>query len=153
MSVLDLTMISQPKDASDYIAQILEEQGPTFGLENIEYDARLVRFYPAAIVTPGRKTKILHSTHFFRVAIEVFITIYHAQLNNSHRERTREDLILCENVEAAIETGQMNWGERITFAYVSETAPGLITRARGEQIIGTRMTVLVDSREIMSKGA
>jgi hypothetical protein len=152
MSVLDLTVISQPKDAADYVYQLLQDEGPTFGLENIEYDARLVNGYPAAVIAPGRKNKVLHSTGFFRVGIEVTISVYHAQLNASHRVRTRDDLILCEMIEAALEVDQLNWGNRVTMAFVTDTVPGLITRNKGEQVIGTRMTVLVDTREIMRKG-
>jgi hypothetical protein len=152
MSVLELTNISQPKDAADYLYQLLQDKGPEFGLENIEYDSKLIRRYPAAVITPGRKDKIQHSTQFFRVILEVMIGVYHARLTETHRERTRNDLILCEQIEAAIESEQLDWGQRVTQAWVSEVAPGTFVRPKGEQVVASRMTVLVDTREIMSKG-
>jgi hypothetical protein len=153
MSSLDTSPIVDPMVAADYLYDLLREFGPTFGLENVEYDSRLVRAYPAAVIIPGRKDKVLHSTQFFRVGLEVLISVYHANLNNSHRERTRDDLQLCKDIEMAIEVGQLDWDERVTFAFVSEIAPGIITRPRGEQVVGTRMVVSIDSRELMSKGA
>jgi hypothetical protein len=119
------------------------------GLQNVEYDAELIRSYPAAVVTPGRKGKAVHGTHQFELAIEATITVYHARLAASRLQRTREDLQLCLDIEAKVEE-DLNWTNdfnepRVIFAFVSEVLPGTITRPKGDQVIGTRMVVTVQN--------
>lgn len=145
-------MISDPKAAADAIYELLQEKGPTFGLPNIEYDSRLIRSYPACVVVPGRKDKIFHSTGYFLVGLEVLLSIYHAKLTSTHLERTRTDLQMCNDIESSIETGQLTLNDQVVVCYVSEMVPGLITRTKGEQVVGTRMVVTMESRERMSKG-
>lgn len=153
-SVLDETFpIYQPMDATDYFYELLRLNGPEFGLDDVEYDARLIPAYPAAVLTPGRKDKAFHSTNFFLVTMEVHIAVYHAKLTQTRRERTREDLQLCTDIESTVETPQLNVNNRVVTAYISEIVPGMITRPKGEQVIGSRMTISLISRQPMSKGA
>lgn len=118
--------------------------GP-LGLGAVEYNSDLIRRYPGVVVTPGRKQKIIHGTHTFQVDIECGLTVYHAKLTISRMQRTQEDLQLCEDIEAIIEA-DLNWpdenGEpQVIAGFVTDVQPGALTRAKGDQVVASRMIV------------
>lgn len=134
-------MITEPQDAADYIHNLLlEHQGP-LGVGAVLYGEKLRPEYPAIVVTPGAKSKIVHATHTFLVTMEVVLSVYHARLNASHAQRTREDLELVTAIENLIERGEMNAGGEAIFVFVSDAFPGVVTRPTGDQVVGTRMIV------------
>lgn len=143
-------LLTTEKEVADYVYNRLLNNQEVLGLGSVEYDVNLIREYPSAVVTPGRKSKALHSTHTFRLEIECGITVYHAKLSVSRRQRTQEDLDLCAAIEALLEE-DCNWpndaGEpQVQFGFVTDILPGTITRPKGDQVVGTRMVITTMSQ-------
>lgn len=139
-------MFTEPRQVSMYLYELLREFGAVLGIRFVGYNEKLRPEYPAVIVMPGMKTKTLHATHTFNVAMEVSILVYHANLNSRTSTRTEDDLQLVENIEQLIERGEMNMEGQVIFAFVRNAIPGTVARPTGEQVIGTRMVVEVLSQ-------
>lgn len=145
-SVID-EVITEPQQASEFLYNLLDEHKETLGIAFLGIDERLKPEYPAVVVLSGGKTKEHHTNHVFLVNMEVFLMVYHARLDVTHSQRTKEDLELVTNIENIIESGEMNFGGRIVFAYISQSAPITGTRRQSESVIGTQMIVTIESRK------
>jgi hypothetical protein len=146
MSVVD-EVITEPQQASEFLYALLDQQKETLGIGFLGLDERLKPEYPAVMVLSGGKEKQLHGTHIFRVMLEVFLMVYHARLDSTHTHRTKEDLELVTNIENLIESGKMNFDDKIVFAYVQQTAPITGTGRMNDSVVGTQMLVSIETRK------
>jgi hypothetical protein len=138
-------MIVTPEDAADFIKNKLDQLAETVGVAYVGYgDENLIPNYPACLVVPGRKGKILHATQTFNVDLEVDLYILHAVLTQDHGQRTRKDLQLVTAIEGIIESDYEfkdgNGDAQIIFGYIQDATPGVANRARGQAVLSTRMT-------------
>lgn len=140
--------ITEPQEAADFIFKLIEDKKDELGIRFLGLNERLTPSYPAVVIFPGSKAQQPHSTHVFLVALQVIINVYHASLKDSTPDRTRKDLKLCEDIENLIHSDpQMNFGGRVIMAYVSEHMPRVSMRPQSEIVVGTQMTVSVESRK------
>src|SRR5262245_31718283 len=132
------------EEATVFIKELLDVKGPAIGLKYIGYgDENLIPEYPAVVVVGGRRTKLLHATQTFNITFEVHLFVLHAELTVTHAQRTLEDLQLVTKIEAILETDYEfkdgNGNEQVIFGFVSDEAPGIANRERGQAVISTRM--------------
>lgn len=131
------------------IVERLTEKSGKLGIAFVgAYDEKRVPQYPAVVVVPGDKEKVLHGENTFNVLLVVQLYVYHANLTLSKRERSREDLLLVSGIEAELED-DYGWQvdpldtdtKRLIFGYVSSVEPGNIQPRSNKSsiIIGTRM--------------
>lgn len=141
-------VITEPQQAADYIFNLLENKKDELGLGFLGLNERLTPKYPAVVVVPGGKAQQPHATHVFMVGLQVIINVYHSSLRDSTPDRTRKDLKLVADIENVIHSDpQMNFGGRVVMAYVSEHMPRVAMRPQSEVVIGTQMTISVESRK------
>jgi hypothetical protein len=148
MSVFVDETITEPQQAGQWIYDKIAEKRDEFGINFLGLNERLKPEYPAVVVLAGGKQKALHQTHIFLVALEVIIQVYHAKLDNSHTQRTEEDLNLVTDIENWLERGEMNMDEKVVFMYVSQITP-IIGRDRfaNDNVVGSQMLVAIESRK------
>jgi len=147
MSNLITETITEPQQASKFLFDLLDENKESLGIGFLGLDERLKPEYPAVVVLSGGKQKELHHTHVFLVSMEVLIMVYHARLDNSHTQRTKEDLELVTNIENTIETGEMNFNGAVVFAFIQQTAPITGAARMNDAVVGTQMLVAIESRK------
>lgn len=140
-------LLTESWQVVEYINDLLSENAGELGLAYVGVSAHLNREYPAAIVIPNSKVKDMHATHTFNVHLLTDIAVYHARLTADRTARTIEDLELCTRIENLIEQGEMNFGGTVIFAYVVSIIPGTLVRPKGEQVVGSRMTIEVLSQK------
>jgi hypothetical protein len=138
-------MIVTPEDVADFIHDKLSQQAETVGIAYVGYgDTVLIPDYPACLVVPGRKAKVLHATQTFNVELECDLFVLHAVLTKDRGQRTKKDLQLVTEVEGILESDyefkDVNGVAQIIFGYVQEAVPGVANRARGQAVLSTRMT-------------
>lgn len=147
MSSLLVETITEPQEASEFLFNLLSEHQETLGIGFLGIDERLKPEYPAVVLISGGKEKIQHSTHVFLVNMEVQIMVYHAKLDSTHTQRTKEDLELVTSIENLIESGQMNFDNKVVFAFIRQTAPITGTGRMNDSVVGTQMLVAIESRK------
>lgn len=144
-----MPLISEISEAMDMIVERLTEKSGALGIAFIgAYDEKRVPKYPAVVVVPGEREKILHGEQTFNIILIVELYVYHANLTLNKRERSKEDLKLATDIENELES-DYGWQtdpndpstKRIIFGYVASHEPGnLQPRAnKSSLIIGTRM--------------
>lgn len=142
-------LISEIHQAMDMVVERLTRKSGLLGIEFVgAYDEKRIPKYPAVVVVPGDKEKVLHAEQTFNVLLMLQLYVYHANLTQNKRERSREDLLLVSAIEEELEA-DYGWQvdpldtdtKRIIFGYISSVEPGNI-QPRGNKssmIIGTRM--------------
>lgn len=138
--------ITEPQQAARFLYDLIEKNKEPLGIEFVGLNERLRPNYPAVIVIAGLREKQHYGTHKFLVGIEITLMVYHGNLNDSYSLRSESDLNLVTAIENLIET-DMEFGGRVQFAYVGQTLPIRTPRPTGTPIIGTQMTVLIESRK------
>lgn len=144
-----MPLITEISEAIDMIVERLTEKSGALGIAFVgAYDEKRVPKYPAVVIVPGEREKVLHGENTFNILLIVEMYIYHANLTLNKRERSREDLKLVTDIERELES-DYGWQtdpldtdtKRIIFGYISNQEPGNL-QPRGNKssaIIGTRM--------------
>lgn len=142
-------LISEVSEAMDMIVERLTQKAGILGLAFVgAYDEKRVPKYPAVVVVPGNREKVLHGENTFNILLVVELYVYHANLTLNKRERSREDMKLVTEIERELER-DYGWQtdpndtstKRLIFGYIALQEPGdLQPRAtKSSMIIGTRM--------------
>lgn len=142
-------LISEIHEAMDMIVERLTQKSGDLGIAFVgAYDEKRVPAYPAVVIVPGDKEKVLHGENTFNVLLVVQLYVYHADLTLSKRERSREDLLLVSAIEAELEN-DYGWQvdpldtntKRLIFGYISNIEPGNIQPRSNKSniVISTRM--------------
>jgi hypothetical protein len=140
-------MVTDTWQLVDMVGDRLEAQSGPLGLKFVgKYSEKLIPKYPAVIVVPGPRAKNLHGTHTFQVALELHLYVYHANLNATKRERSKEDLQLVARLEEELES-DFRWedetgGARVIHGFVASEEPGLLQPSvnKSSVVICTRLT-------------
>jgi len=137
----------EPEQVLDYVHEYIEDRSGELGLAFVGYgEERLIPEYPAILITAGPVLREIHGTHTFQMTFVLEMWIYHAKLSESHRIRTREDLLLVTAVRNAMHDNlrlfadyPTNIDPQIIFGHVSAEDPAFINRGRGEAVVGSRI--------------
>lgn len=136
-----------PREVLDFIHDYLTDNMGLVGLKYVGYgDEDLIPEYPAVVVSAGPKQRILLGTHKFQVIFQIDLWVQHANLSVSHKQRTREDMELCENIQDLLDANA-NLSNNIVFGYIESEAPGIINRQKGAAVVSTRMVWTGESRQ------
>ena len=142
-------LISEISEAMDMMVERLTKKSGTLGLEFVgAYDEKRIPKYPAVVVVPGDREKILHGENTFNILLILQLYVYHANLTLNRRERNKADLQLVTDIEKELES-DYGWQRdindpntrRLIFGYIASQEPGNL-QPRGNKsdlIIGTRM--------------
>lgn len=142
-------LISTIEEAIDMVSEKLTANAGMLGLAYVgAYDEVRIPKYPAVVIVPGDKEKVLHGENTFNILLVLELYIYHANLTMTKRERSKADLKMVTEIENLLEE-DYGWQEdsadtstkRLIFGYVSNIEPGnLQPRSRKSSlVIGTRM--------------
>lgn len=142
-------LISEIHEAMDMLTERLTQKSGELGIAFVgSYDEKRVPTYPAVVIVPGDKEKVLHGENTFNVLLVAQLYVYHANLTLSKRERSREDLLLVSAIETELEK-DYGWQsdpldtdtKRIIFGYIASVEPGNIQprASKSNIVIGTRM--------------
>lgn len=142
-------LISEISEAMDMIVERLTQKSGVLGLEFVgAYDEKRVPKYPAVVVVPGDREKVIHGENTFNILLVVELYVYHANLTINKRERSKADLQLVTDIERELESDygwQTNPNDtdtkRLIFGYVALHEPGNLQprSSKSNLIIGTRM--------------
>lgn len=128
-----------PEEVLDFIYALLDTNKVSLGVKFIGYgDETLIPEYPAVILTSDPVQRDIHATRQFMVTFNCSLWVYHARLDENHKTRTRNDLLLATSIRELLHDNK-NLGGNIIFGYVNGETPGVLTRPN-ELIIGTRIT-------------
>lgn len=138
------TYFDDPIQVLDYVHDLLEEKKGEIGLAFVGYgEERLIPEYPAILITAGPVTREIHGTHKFNLTFLLEMWVYHAKLSESHRIRTREDLILVGAVRSLmhdhLRLRDANGDAQITHGWITAEDPAFINRGKGEGVVGSRL--------------
>jgi hypothetical protein len=141
-----MAYITSTREAVNMIADTIK--GSDLGIGYVgKFDEKRLPHYPAVVVSGAPREKEVHGTHTFAVTLRCFIYVYHASLSKSHANRSEEDMILVENIEALLEE-DCTFGGRVVFGYVESEAPGVMQprSEKSEIVVSTRMTWMAGSQ-------
>src|SRR5438309_500288 len=135
-------------DVAQAIHNRIVASAGTLGLRQTYYsDNNFTPRYPNTITVHGRKGKQRHTTgnRFFH-SFSVFVYVLHADMNLTKAMRTKADIVLAEQVGAAIEANDFNLGGQVVDCFVEAIEPALLPgRRQGEGIVSSRITVYASS--------
>lgn len=142
-------LISEITECMDMVVERLTEKAGILGLGFIgAYDERRIPTYPAVVIVPGPREKVLHGENTFNVLFVLDLFVYHANMTQTKRERSKADLELVTAIERELES-DYGWQsdpldtdtKRIIFGYVAIQEPGSLQPRsnKSQRIIGTRM--------------
>lgn len=143
-------------EVMDYMKELLESNSGKLGINYVAYgEEKLIPEYPAVQIISGETTREIIVTHKFAVAFSIDIWVLHANLNASHRERTREDMILANAVKDLLDTNAKlpSAGApagNIIFGFVDSLVPGVLNRVVGAKtspVVTTRLSWRGESRQ------
>lgn len=140
-------MITTSWEIIDMMAERLEARSGPLGLKYVgAYDEQIVPQYPAVVIVPGPRAKDLHGLKTYEVVFQLYLYIYHANMNLTKRERSKADLQLVSNIEAELET-DLRWSDstgasQIVHGFVTHEEPGAMQPKANKStvVICTRLT-------------
>jgi len=142
-----MAMVTDTWELVDMIADRLDVKSGPLGVKFVgRYDEKIIPEYPAVVVIPGSRAKELHGLHTFQIALQASLYVYHANLNQSKRERSKSDLQLVARLEQELETDfrwvDENGAARVVHGFVSSEEPGLLQPHANKStvVICTRLT-------------
>jgi len=65
--------------------------------------------------------------------------VYHARLTDSHKVRTKNDLLLVTAIRTLLHS-DFRLGGNIIFGYVDSENPGVLASPKNDAVVGSRMT-------------
>jgi len=136
-------------DAIDMVAEKIQNKAGEFGIAYVgAYDEVRIPKYPAVVIIPGDRNKVLHGENTFNVLLVLELYVYHANLTLTKRERSKADLKLVDDLEELLEE-DYGWQsdpldtntKRLIFGYVADIEPGNLQprNRKSNLVIGTRM--------------
>lgn len=141
------TLFDDPLQVLDYVYDFLKDNSEPIGLAYVGYsEERLIPAYPAIIVSAGPVQREIHGTHTFQETYMLELWVYHAKLDISHQQRTREDLEFVGSVRKLLHGNLRLYDDSINmtdpqmvFGWVSAEDPAFISRGKGEAVVGSRL--------------
>jgi hypothetical protein len=145
------TYFDDPVDVVDFIYNYLTEKSGDIGLEYVGYvEERLIPEYPAITLGSTNATRRIHGTHTFEVTFLIEMWVYHAAISDSHRVRTRDDLLLVGRVRKAMHDNLRLYNDnheaQCIFSYISSEDPAFMRREKGPAVVGSRIELTVESQ-------
>lgn len=135
------------QDLALFVTDFLTEEAGELGLATCTFGSeRLIREYPAVLVSPEGTARDIHGTHTFSLMFTLNLWVYHAKLDRSHSQRTLEDLLLVSSITDKLHE-DMTLGRRLIFGFITQESPGFFNRPKGEAVVGTRMVYEGRSQE------
>ncbi len=142
-------LISTIPQAIDMVVEKLENKAGELGIAYVgTYDEIRIPKYPAVVIIPGDRNKVLHGENTFNILLVLELYVYHANLTMNKRERSRADLRLVDEIEALLEE-DYGWQsdpldtdtKRLIFGYIADIEPGNLQprNRKSNLVIGTRM--------------
>lgn len=101
-------------------------------------DEVLIPEYPALLITTDQMERVIHAMQQFEVTFNLTFWVYHAQLSDSHQQRTIDDMKLATGVVQFIHMNRTLSG-RLIFSFVDSELPGFTATETGPNIITTRL--------------
>lgn len=133
-------MYATPEEVLDHLYNLLVANKTSLGLGFVGYaEERLIPKYPAVQVAAEPLIRELHGTHQFKVTFNMSLWVYHAKLTDSHRVRTRNDLLTVTAIRNLLHAN-LTLGGNIIFGYVDSENPGVLASPKNDPVVGTRMT-------------
>jgi uncharacterized protein YneR len=120
------------------------KQETSLGFNFVDYGNvdDLIPGYPAALLSPGPRTRVVHATHIFLVTFIVDIWVLHGNLNVGYSQRKKEDIQLCNAVQDFMDKhfslDTPDNVDNIIFGRIENETPGAIVRS-GSPIVSTRL--------------
>ena len=133
-------MYSTPEQVLDYLYNLLVANKVALGLGFVGYaEEKLITKYPAVQVSAEPLIRELHATHQFRVNFNMSLWVYHAKLTDSHKVRTKNDLLTVTAIRNLLHSN-LTLGGNIIFGFVDSENPGVLASPKNDPVVGTRMT-------------
>src|SRR5438874_7277065 len=138
------TYFDDPVDVLDFVHDYLQDKAGEVGLEFVGYvEERLIPEYPALTLGSTSVTREIHGTHTFEVTFLLEMWIYHANLSESHRVRTREDLLLVGRVRKVMHENLRLYNDngepQCVFNWISAEDPAFMRTEKGPGVVGSRI--------------
>lgn len=90
---------SRPEEVYEHLLNLLETNRELLGLNYVAgSDENLIPEYPAVELVSGPLTRVDHGTQRFLVTFEMTLWIYHADYEETHKQRNITDMKLATNV-------------------------------------------------------
>jgi hypothetical protein len=148
-----VSYFSRPEEVLVEWRDRLEANKGLLGLTSVILgEGDLLMEYPCCQIVGDPVTRSWASTQYFQVFFQAAIWVYHASLEDSHMQRTIDDMILAtrvvrfmheeDNRHLRDEAGN----NRLIFSYVLNELPGRIRRVGSPDIITTRILWQGESR-------
>jgi hypothetical protein len=146
-----MALLSDSWEIVDMVVGFLERKKGPLGLAYVgKYGESLIPEYPAVVVIPIQREKVLHGEGTFNLNIELDLYVYHADLTLDKRQRSKADMQLVARIEAELEK-DYGWkadeanpldDRQIIFGYVSGEEFGVLQprSTKSNSVICTRMT-------------
>jgi|SRR6185503_20546443 len=142
-------LINTITEAIDMVSEKIEDKAGELGIAYVgAYDEVRIPKYPAVVIIPGDRNKVLHGENTFNILLVLELYVYHANLTMNKRERSKADLKLVDDLEALLEE-DYGWQsdpldtdtKRLIFGYVADIEPGNLQprNRKSNLVIGTRM--------------
>jgi len=149
MATTQVQLFFDPVQFVDYLYNHFTENAEELGLNFVAYTEEQLRpEYPALLVQAGPSQRDYWATHTFIIRVSLEIFIYHANLNASHKVRTREDMELAGAIRDDLHRQPMMemWADsldastkQIIQGWVSAEEPAFIRRPPQSPVVATRM--------------
>lgn len=150
-------MFKDPEEVVDWMYDLFTQHKGSLGLAYVSYgDEALLPEYPALQVTAGPFTREIVGTHKFGLVFNSEMWLYHANLSQSHRERTRTDMQLVSSVKDLLDEHptlgiDVDNNPNIIFGFIDSETPGIMNRAisgKSTAVVTTRITWRGEGRQI-----
>lgn len=136
-----------PEEPLDYVYDKLNDNKESLGIGYVAYaDEALLPEYPAVVVDASVFERILVGTHKFQLQFNLDVWVLHAVLSLTHKARTQADMKLATDIKNFLDSDS-TLNQNIIFGYCNGSEPGIMTRAKGESVIGTRLTWTGEGRQ------
>jgi hypothetical protein len=136
-------MYVAPEEVLDHVYNLMVTNKTPLGLGFVGYaDEELLPEYPAVVVSAEPLARDIHATHQFLVRFNLSLWVYHAKLTDSHKVRSKSDLLLVTAIRNVVHS-DFTLGGNIVFGHVDSENPGILVGPRGRRgdaVVGTRMT-------------
>lgn len=133
-------MYATPEQVLDYLYNLLVANKVALELGFVGYaEEKLIPKYPAVQVSAEPLIREIHGTHQFRNTYNMSFWVYHAKLTDSHKVRTKNDLLTVTAIRALLHNN-LTLGGNIIFGFVDSENPGVLASPKNDPVVGTRMT-------------
>lgn len=139
---------SRPEELLKHFQSLLETHKGLLGFQSvILQDENLITDYPAVEVSMGPVNRNDHGTQQFELIFTANFWIYHANYEQTHRERAIADMELATNVvkflhqpkNRRLENEEGNYGLITGSGRVTDEVPGFVITEERRRIIATQL--------------